>query len=143
MIFYLADVNVWLAIAHQAHVHHTIARDWFHSLGRDRLFFCRLTQIGFLRLLTTPGVMGGQVKSQVEAWKAFDEFRRNARVQYLEEPSGVAEMFRRLTQGQLPYRRAWSDAYIAAVAIQSGLTVSTFDRDFLRLEAPTMILAPS
>ena len=141
MTSYLADVNVWLAIAHQPHVHHAVTRDWFHALGPDQLFSCRLTQIGLLRLLTTSPVMGDQVKTQAEAWKTVDAFCRNARVQYLHEPSGVTEVFRRLTGEPLPRRGAWSDAYIAAVAIQAGLTVSTFDRDFLRLEVPALILA--
>ena len=65
----------------------------------------------------------------------------NARVQYMEEPSGVTGVFRRLTQGQLPSNKAWSDAYIAAVGLQSGLTVASFDRDFLRLDVPAVIVA--
>ena len=140
MTSYLADVNVWVAIAHQAHAHHKLARDWFHALDRDQLFLCRFTQIGLLRLLTTPQVMSDRVKSQTEAWKVVDEFSHNARVQYLDEPSGVTEVLRRFTQGQLPKRNAWSDAYIGAVAVRAGLTVATFDRDFRLLDVPSLIL---
>src|SRR5712692_1196831 len=136
---YLADINVWVAIAHQAHSHHTRARDWFHQLARDQLFLCRFTQMGLLRLLTNAHVMGDAVKSQVEAWNVFDRFCRNARVRYLEEPDGVTEAFRRFTQGQLPSNKAWSDAYIGAVALRAGLSVATFDRDFLTLGVPALM----
>ena len=137
---YLADINVWVAIAHQAHVHHEPARDWFHSLGPDELFLCRLTQMGLLRLLTNHHVLGDQVKSQTEAWKVLDEFCRNARVQYIDEPGGVTGVFRQLTQGQLPSSKAWPDAYLGAVAVRSGLTVATFDKDFPTLGVPALLL---
>src|SRR4051794_4842344 len=94
---YLADVNVWVAIAHEAHLHHRPARKWFHELDRDQLWFCRFTQMGLLRLLTNARVMGDQARSQVEAWEVLDQFFANGRVQYLDEPPGVTESFRRLT----------------------------------------------
>jgi uncharacterized protein len=133
---YLADVNVWIAIAHDAHVHHHRARGWFHSLDRDQAFFCRFTQMGLLRLLTNAKVMGRQARTQSAAWGIVDQFSRNGRVQYLDEPSGVTAAFRSLT-----HRSSWSAAYIAAVAQCSGLTVATFDRDFRKLGVDALILA--
>ena len=138
---YLADINVWVAVTHQAHVHHAAARQWFHGLGPDQAFLCRFTQMGLLRLLTNRHVIGTHVKSQTEAWGVLDHLGRNRRVQYIDEPAGVTELFRRLTQGQLPANKAWSDAYLAAVALRSGLHVATFDRDFLALGVPALLVA--
>ncbi len=50
-----------MALSFQGHVHHNIAREWFELLDdRDdaRLCFCRVTQLSFLRLITTEAVMG-------------------------------------------------------------------------------------
>ena len=136
---YLADVNVWIAIAHNAHLHHHRARDWFHDLERDQAFFCRFTQTGLLRVLTNAKVMGSQVRTQPAAWEIVDQFCGNGRVQYLDEPSGVTAAFRSLTRRKRG-NRSWSDAYIGALAQCSGLTVATFDRDFRKLGVEALIL---
>lgn len=54
---YFPDINVWLALAYQGHQHHSAAVAWFRSLKDGNIHFCRVTQLGFLRLLTHPLVM--------------------------------------------------------------------------------------
>ena len=72
--FLFPDINVWVALTHGAHVHHQVARDWFDSLGADvRLSFCRLTQLGLLRLLTAEAVMGEEAMNQPEAWWVYEQ----------------------------------------------------------------------
>jgi hypothetical protein len=54
-MIYLADVNLWLALAFESHVHHASAAAWFRGLAStDSCAFCRMTQQGFLRLSTNP-----------------------------------------------------------------------------------------
>src|ERR1700730_11562824 len=130
---YLADVHVWLAIAHEAHIHHERAREWFHRLDRDQAWFCRFTQMGLLRLLTNYKVMGDRARTQRGAWEIVDQFNRNGRVQYLDEPPGVTDAFRSLTQRDRRGNSSWSDAYIEAVGQRSASTVARFDRDFIAL----------
>jgi predicted nucleic acid-binding protein len=55
---YLPDVNVWIALAAERHTLHRKARQWFRSLKDERLEFCRLTRLGFLRLLTNKRAAG-------------------------------------------------------------------------------------
>lgn len=55
---YLADVNVWIALAAAGHVHHSIALAWFEEPQTSQILFCRITQMGLLRLLTNRKVMG-------------------------------------------------------------------------------------
>jgi predicted nucleic acid-binding protein len=43
-------VNVWVALAHDRHAHHVPARTWLNGI-EETVFFCRFTQLGFLRLL--------------------------------------------------------------------------------------------
>jgi predicted nucleic acid-binding protein len=51
---FLPDINLWLALAFESHVHHAAAKGWFEGLTSERCSFCRLTQQGFLRLVTNP-----------------------------------------------------------------------------------------
>jgi predicted nucleic acid-binding protein len=49
----LPDVNVWLALTIAEHVHHAPAKRWFESQEHEQIAFCRVTQMGFLRLPQT------------------------------------------------------------------------------------------
>jgi predicted nucleic acid-binding protein len=65
------DINVWVALTYEGHVHHTAAAAWFAELPSDlTLAFCRFTQLGLLRLLTSASVMGDEVMTQPQAWAA-------------------------------------------------------------------------
>ncbi len=69
---YLADVNFWLAITFESHVHHASAKQWFEQLSlSDGCAFCRLTQQGFLRLVTNPKAFGDEAVTLVEAPLAY------------------------------------------------------------------------
>ena len=65
------DINVWVALTYEGHVHHSTAATWFTQLPPHvTLAFCRFTQLGLLRLLTTAVVMGDEVMTQPQAWAA-------------------------------------------------------------------------
>lgn len=139
--FLFPDINVWVALSHGAHVHHVVASDWYDSLDGDvRLRFSRFTQLGFLRLLTAEAVMGEHVLSQLEAWVVYDRWLRDDRVELLEEPFGLEQRFRALTRSRQASPKAWGDAYIAAFAEASQLTLVTFDRAFRRTLKPLILL---
>jgi predicted nucleic acid-binding protein len=53
------DVNVWLAFAVDGHPHHKAALKAWGELKRPT--FCRITQLGLLRLLCNRQVMGNDV----------------------------------------------------------------------------------
>lgn len=126
---YFPDINVWVALTYQGHQHHSIAATWFNSL-RERAGFCRLTQIGFLRLLTHPSIMLDEMKTQSEAWRAYDQLMADSRVVFHSEPEleGLEREFRSLTTSSRSSSRQWPDAYLAAFARVAGLTLVTFDR---------------
>jgi len=121
-----------VALTYDRHVHHITARKWFEGLApAARLFFCRFTQLGLLRLLSAPAVMGpDQAKSQREAWKAYDRWLEDERVDFLDEPSGLETQFRALTRLPHASPKDWADSYLAAFAQASRLTVVTLDRAF-------------
>lgn len=137
------DVNVWVALTHDGHQHHTIALNWFVNLDDDaRLFFCRITQLGLLRLLSQAAVMGtDEVMSQAEAWDAYDALCTDSRVAFLPETAGVETEFRRITMLKSSIGpKNWADSYLTAFAEVSGLTLVTFDRAFARRGIQAQIL---
>lgn len=72
---YLADVNVWVAIAHEAHLHHERARELVSSLGSQPGMVLPVYSDGIcLRLLTNHKVMGDRARTQRGAWEIVDQF---------------------------------------------------------------------
>lgn len=120
-------------MVYRRHVHHHLAVRWFETLGADEAFFCRQTQLGLLRLLTNSRVMGLDTMTQLRAWQAFDELRRDLRVSFIPEPEHVEPALRQLTQGLRSGRDVWSDAYLGALANTAGLTIVTMDRGFAHM----------
>jgi len=101
--FLFPDVNVWIALTYRGHIHYNAARIWLDSVPDDsELCFCRLTQVGFLRLLTTPAVMGNRVMSQAAAWEVYDDWLENGRAGFIEEPPSIERIFRALSQSRQP-----------------------------------------
>ena len=85
---YLPDVNVWIALAAERHAFHRAARHWFSNLHDENFAFCRLTQLGFLRLLTNKHVMQEEVMRPDEAWQAYRVLRLDRRIGYLADVTG-------------------------------------------------------
>ena len=139
--FHFPDVNVWLALAHERHPHFEVATAWMERVpDRDTVYFCRVTQLSLLRLLTTPSAMGVDVMTQAAAWKVHDLFLQDNRVGFLEEPPRIGVAFRRRTSGRQISPKQWADGYIEAFAEASGLRLVTFDRSVARAVAGATFL---
>lgn len=132
---YFPDINVWLALTYRGHQQHAIAASWFGRLKSEDAGFCRVTQLGFLRLLTHPVVMGDEVRTQREAWETYDLLAGDSRVTFYAEwnPEAVESEFRALTATTQFAAQQWPDAYLAAFAKAEGLILVTFDRALSKL----------
>jgi hypothetical protein len=139
----LVDVNVWLALAYRLHVHHGAAREWFDTLSKQEAFFCRVTQLGLLRIVTNRKVMDQDVLSQREAWRLFDRIAADERIAFTSEPAGADVEFRRLTQASTPSTRMWTDAYLAAIASAGNMTVATMDKGFSAFADVNVSIVPT
>lgn len=123
------DVNVWLALSSRDHQHFSIAWNWYQALPRQMtLSFCRFTQLGYLRLLTTRSVMGLGTLNQEAAWAAYDRWIADADAQLLEEPMHLESTFRLLAGSEQVSPKDWADSYLIAFAESAGLTLVTFDQ---------------
>ena len=127
---YLPDINVWVALAVAEHSHHSAARVWFEAAEGDMIAFCRVTEMGLLRLLTNLRVMGEDTLKPARAWSVLDGFYQDARILFAAEPRGLEPSWRALTAKRSSGTNFWTDAYLAAFGSAAGYTVVTFDRGF-------------
>jgi hypothetical protein len=141
--FLFPDINVWIALTIERHVHYPRATNWFDSIGGSgRLFFCRFTQLGLLRLLTLDAVMGQEVMSQAQAWKTYDRWMQDERIGFLDEPAKIEAPFRDLTKSGQAAPKDWADSYLAAFALAAQLTLVTFDQALSTKARQLVILKP-
>ena len=120
-------MNVWLALVSHEHVHSAIARRWWNS-SSGQIAFCRLSQLGLLRLLTTAAVMGNKPLSFDAAWRVYDSLLADDRVVFSPEPSRVDTIFRTNATGPASAPKVWADAWLLAIAEAAGGVLVTFDR---------------
>ena len=121
------DINVWLAVAAPEHVHAAIARRWWEQ-ETGAIAFSRLTQLGFLRLMTTAAVMDGKPLSVAEAWRVYDRLYDDDRVMFISEPPGVEKRFREKASGRTASPKLWADAWLLALAQAAEGILVTFDK---------------
>src|SRR5947208_9821392 len=117
----LPDVNVWLALATDAHVHHKRARRYWETEAADALVFCRITQLSLLRHLTNPKVMGEGCLRPAGAWSKYREFAALPEIEFYGEPSEIDEWLERFSTGSRSSPNLWTDAYLAAFAKAANL----------------------
>src|SRR5258708_7599103 len=127
---HLPDLNFWLALVFQSHVHHTTAKAWMISAAPQSCCFCRVTQLGFLRLSTNRKAFPADALPMNRAWQLYDELVSDDRVIFAEEPDDIEVTWRNNTQSQLFSTNVWTDAYLAAFAVAANLEIVTFDKGF-------------
>lgn len=134
------DANVWLALLWGRHVHAETAKSWFEQAAEEQFFFCRLTQLTVLRLLTTDKIMGKDAKTMSQAWNLWDQVWADSRMEFLPEPDTLEKEFR--SRSRLPSRspKVWADAYLLAFASVAGLKLVTFDRALKSRGADVLVL---
>jgi uncharacterized protein len=136
------DVNVWLALSHPAHKHHEAAADWHRSLNEeDVLVFCRHTQLGFFRLMTTAAVLGPDVQTASQCWEVYDRWIEPGEAIFAFEPEGLEAEMRFRTSSNTPNPKEWADAYLGAFAEAGNFTLVTFDKALAGKTKAAVLLA--
>jgi hypothetical protein len=144
LTIYLPDVNVWIALAVDAHPHHAVAKKWFEELNEALLVFCRVTEMGLLRLLTNAHVMSGQPLSARKAWEVRLAFESDTRIQFSAEPEGFEAIWRKTARAGDVGSNFWTDAYLSSFCAGVGATMVTFDRRFgRRTPCRVLLLKPA
>lgn len=137
----LPDVNVWLALTFDSHVHHPTAKQWFDGLSGQICYFCRMTQQGLLRMSTNTRAFGAHALTLRKAWQVA--FRSDACVDYTDEPANLEPQWRNWTQNRTFSPHVWNDAYLAAFGMAAGLQLVSFDKGLAQYTgASCKVLAP-
>jgi uncharacterized protein len=123
----LVDVGVWLAAVWGRHLHNPVVADWFGRQA-DGIAFCRVTQMGLLRLLSNPAIMGEDAIDRSQAWRTYDELWADERVVWADEPAGLDAVWRVISARDDKSHKLWTDDYLAAFAQASDATLITLDR---------------
>jgi len=139
----VVDANVLLYAVNQDSPRHEAARTWLdESLsGTEAVGFAWVVLLAFLRLSTRQDLF----QHPLSAEQAFDSVRA-----WLAAPQAVAvdptvrhlEVLRGLMEPFGTAANLVNDAHLAALAVEHGATVVSFDRDFgrfsgIRLEEPS------
>ena len=133
MTSYLIDINVWLAMTWDLHPQHVSASRWYAAMNESNdsaLLFCRMTMLGFLRLLTNRTVMGDSTITLNNALKLYDRWILDPRVELLPEPRRIDKLFRQALSpvAAQPATKAITDCYLIGFAAAAGAHIVTFDR---------------
>lgn len=136
----LLDVNVWLALAAEAHTHHRRADGYWHNEAAPLAVFCRITQLAFLRHLTNRSVMGAHTLVPAAAWRKWTDFLSLPEVTLLEEPAGLTAQLGKFCDTGQTSPNLWTDAYLAAFSKCAGLRLVTFDQGFSRFAGLELLI---
>ncbi|MDQ8188170.1 TA system VapC family ribonuclease toxin [Pelagicoccus sp. SDUM812002] len=136
---YLPDVNIWLAASWSAHQHHSQAADWINRQRSD-LYFCRITQMAFLRLISHPSLLGEDALKRHEAWNTYHALLSDHRIHFKEEPEGLSAYFEAFSSQRDNANKLWTDDYLAAFAKAAQLKLATFDKAAVQRYAKTATL---
>ena len=126
----LPDINFWLALTFQSHGQQRLATEWMQSVPKNSCCFCRLTQIGFLRLATNRKVFGLDALQMQAAWGIYQQLLADPRVAYVEEPADLEVFWRSFTEREAYSPKVLNDSYLAAFAIAANFEIVTFDKGF-------------
>jgi uncharacterized protein len=125
----LPDVNVWVALNFDGHSHHDPAKQWYRSVPASAtLIFCRQTQLGLFRILTTSAVMAQKIVTQAQCWQIYNQWIATGQLAWADEPRHLELRLRALTGQPTSSPKEWMDAYLAAFAELGGFRLVTFDR---------------
>ena len=118
---------------------HALATAWHATapLVRGSLLFCRHTELSFLRLTTQEATMlafGKKPFSNTEAARFLASVQAELTVTTAVEAPGTKGLWLKLASSGTPSPKVWMDAYLAALAIQSGADLLTFDKGFRKFE---------
>jgi toxin-antitoxin system PIN domain toxin len=127
----LVDVNVVFAILVEKHTHHHTAWRWWQQRRDDTVVLTLPVKLGTLRLLTNKAAMEGSPVSPEEALTAWEKFEKDPRTRWLPEPGLAQEIhFRRFVAGRPAGPNLWTDAWLAALAEVSAISLTSFDTGF-------------
>jgi toxin-antitoxin system PIN domain toxin len=127
------DANVVFALFSAEHAHHQRATAWFdrvrsrgETFGAPCLVWHALVRLATNRKVFAPPASHGEVFAFIDTVRGQSGYRS------VDPGSRHLQLFGQLCTGHQAVGNLVTDAAMAAIAIENGATLASFDRDFAR-----------
>ena len=129
----LPDLNILLYTVNQASPHHAQARTWLELAlgGNESVALDWQVLVGFIRISTHKTILPQPLTIE-QALQFVDEALHAPAAQVTHPTERHASLVGRLLLGAGIAGNLANDAHLAALAIEHGATLVSFDRDFSR-----------
>ncbi|ANS79050.1 Toxin 1, PIN domain [Serinicoccus hydrothermalis] len=129
----VVDTNVLVYAAHVGSAHHAVTARWLEDTvkGPQVLAVPWVAALGFLRITTNPRVFAEPFTTD-EALTALDAWLAHPGVTVPQPTTRHPQVLAGLLRESGTAGNLTTDAHIAALAVEHGAEVATFDRDFAR-----------
>ncbi len=136
----LPDVNVLVALMWESHLHHAAARHWFAGLDGDVVATCSVTQTGFVRVSSNPGVLKDAITVR-EATAILSALVNRSDHRYLPDDRGYIDN-PLVPHDRLVGHRQVTDAHLIAIARAHDAQVASFDQGIKALGGSSVQVLP-
>jgi toxin-antitoxin system PIN domain toxin len=129
------DTNILVYASDRDSSHHEAARAWIEQAlsSTETVGFAAVALLGFVRIRTNPRLFEVPL-SVAEALDQVDEWLEQPPATVLHPGGSHLGVFRRLLEPSGTAGNLVTDAHLAALAIEHGATLASFDGDFHRFE---------
>ena len=131
----LVDANVLLHAANADAREHASARKWIEAafLGAEPIGFAWIALLAFIRVSTRRGLLARPLRI-ADAFGVVEDWLRAHNAVVVHPGEDHAAILRSLLEPVGTAGNLTSDAHLAALAIEHGAELVSFDRDFNRFE---------
>ncbi len=138
------DVNVLLYAVNGDCPQHPPARKWLEDAFAEPggIGFSWVAVLGFIRLATKPGIFP-QPLGVEDALGLVDDWLNHPHARVLNPTDRHGALLARLLLGAGQAGSLTTDAHLAAIAIEHGAALGTFDHDFGRFSGLRLELLPA
>lgn len=137
------DANVLFALFNADHEHHERAARWFEDVragiqtfGAPSVAWHAVVRLATNRKVIDPPASHAEVFAFVDVLRGYHDYRA------AEPGPRHLELFRRMCESGDASGNLVTDAAIAAIAIENGAAVASFDRDFARFTPQLRWIVP-
>lgn len=136
----IVDVNVLLYAVNSRSRRHQQAYHWLTGQlsGTSTVGFAWSALLGFVRIATNPSILPNPLTS-TQAFDLIDAWLANPAAVVVEPTVRHRAILRGLLAVAGTAGNLTNDAHLAALAVEYGGAVATFDRDFERFGVPVVI----
>lgn len=127
------DVNLLLYAVNADSPQQSVAASWLEQAYAEPggIGFAWVALLGFLRLTTKPGIFAHPLALE-DALGLVDDWLNHPNARILNPGDRHAALLARLLIGAGSAGNLTTDAHLAAIAIEHGATLGTWDRDFMQ-----------